>query len=147
MDDTALKKLEDAWIKEMTERFDEVTAWARDFGGFVTVIRHAGGRISPCTRAFYQAWIDAAAKDPEEAYSDDRLADLVREREQHLKRRNAQAVEERGFDQVERRALRRRPTGLSMARRAAAPPRLRAGAREPERPCSPLTTCRPCGNC
>ena len=92
VDDTALKKLEDAWLREMTDRFDPVTAWARDFGGFVTVIRHASGLISPSTRAFYQTWIDAAAKDPEEAYSDERLADLVREREQHLKRRNARLL-------------------------------------------------------
>ena len=92
VDDAALDELEAAWVKEMTERSDEVTAWARDFGGFVTVIRHAGGRISPSTRAFYQAWIDAAAKDPAEAYSDDRLADLVREREQQLKRQNARLL-------------------------------------------------------
>jgi hypothetical protein len=92
VDDMALRKLEDAWLRDMTDRFDAVTAWARDFGGFVTVIRDAGGQISPNTRAFYQAWIDAAAKDPEEAYSDDRLADLVREREQHLKRRNARLL-------------------------------------------------------
>jgi hypothetical protein len=92
VDDGELDELEAAWVKEMTERFDEVAAWARDFGGFVTVIRHAGGRIIPSTRAFYQAWIDAAAKDPAEAYSDDRLADLVREREQHLKGRHARLL-------------------------------------------------------
>lgn len=92
VDDGELDELEAAWVKEMTERFNEVTAWARDFGGFVTVIRHAGARISPSTRAFYQAWIDAAAKDPAEAYSDDGLADLVREREQHLKGRHARLL-------------------------------------------------------
>jgi Family of unknown function (DUF6361) len=92
VDDTALNMLEDTWLSEMTDRLDQVTAWARDFRGFVAVIRHAGGRISRETRAFYQAWIEAAAKDPEEAYSDDRLADLVREREQHLKRRNARLL-------------------------------------------------------
>jgi hypothetical protein len=92
VDDAALNEREAGWVKEMTERFDEITAWARDFGSFMTVIRRAGGRISRDTRTFYQAWIDAAAKDPEEAYSDDRLADRVREREQQLKGRNARLL-------------------------------------------------------
>jgi len=92
VDDAALNELEAAWVKEMTERFDEVTAWARDFVGFVTVIRRAGGRISPSTHAFYQAWIDAAAKNPPEAYSNDRLAEQVRAQEQHLKGRHARLL-------------------------------------------------------
>jgi hypothetical protein len=92
VDDVTLNEREAAWVKEMTERFDEISAWARDFGGFMTVIRRAGGRISPCTRVFYQAWIDTAAKDPAEAYSDHRLADRVREREQQLKGRNARLL-------------------------------------------------------
>jgi hypothetical protein len=92
VDDAALNEREAAWVKEMTERSDEITAWAHDFAGFMTVIRNAGGRIRPNTRGFYQAWIDAATKDPEEAYSDVRLADLVREREQDLKRRNARLL-------------------------------------------------------